>query len=91
MAGFGKGGVYKIAYNSAGAVATLNDPGVAADIQRRAEAIHAGLPDDDGAEWFIGHGRSKDRPYSIVGTQNAAAKRLAAEDNALQRAIDRGR
>ena len=86
-----KGGVYKVQFNSAGALAVLNDPKVAADIRRRAEAIHSALPTNDDEEWFISHGKSKDRPYSIVGTQNAAAKRAAAEDMAITRALDRGR
>lgn len=84
-------GVYKIALNRPGVIATLNDPGAAADLRRRAAAIHAALPKDDGEEWFMASGKSKDRPYSIVGTQNAAAKRAAAEDMALTRAIDQGR
>lgn len=81
----------RIELNSAGVVATLNDPAVRADIYRRGEAIHGALPTNDGEEWFITNGQSKDRPYSIVGTGNAAAKRAAAEDLALQRALDRGR
>ena len=77
--------------NKAGIIALLKDPGVAADLARRGAAIHAALPTDNGEEWSVSSYTGFDRAATIVKTANMAAKRAAAEDHAIQRAIDAGR
>jgi hypothetical protein len=81
----------KLRINSAGVLAVLKDPKVAADLTRRAEAINGALPHDKGEEWevrsFMGH----DRAQATVRTKNFAAEKAAAEDLALIRALDAGR
>lgn len=88
-----KGGLklVKLERNSAGFEALLKDPGVAADLARRAEAIQAALPTDNGEEWTVSAFIGGDRAQAIVKTANSAARRSAAEDFALQRALDAGR
>lgn len=86
-----RGGLTKLRINSPGVLAILKSQGVANDIARRGNAVHAALPLDEGEEWFVRNFIGSDRAQSIIGTQNKAAKQSAAETNALQRALDRGR
>ena len=85
-----KSGVTKIRMNSAGAIAVLNDPRVAADVQRRANAIVNSADKTDGEEWLVSSFRT-DRPNATVRTGNKKAMQASAESNALMRALDAGR
>lgn len=83
--------VFKLRMNSAGAIALLKSPGVASNLAARGADIQSALPTGNGEEWktasFIGH----DRAQTIVGTDNYAAMRTAADTLALQRALNAGR
>ena len=83
--------MFKLELNSAGVVALLKDPGVAADLARRGESVRASAPTDAGEEWGITSFIGGDRAQTIVRTVNTAARRSSAEDNALIRALSAGR
>jgi|GEM_PF-3256151 len=85
------GAVTKIRMNPAGVVALLKSPGVQADLTRRGHAIEAGLPRDNGEEWAVDSFLGYDRAQTVVRTANHAARLASAENNALMRALDRGR
>ncbi|AXH47304.1 hypothetical protein SEA_EDEN_9 [Microbacterium phage Eden] len=82
--------VQKIRMNSGGALAVLNDPKVASDMLRRANAIANAAPKTDGEEWLVSS-FTTDRPNATVRTGNKAARLASAENNALMRALDAGR
>lgn len=85
------GALSKLRMNSEGAIAVLKDVGVLTDLGERAERILAALPDENGEEWQINTFMGADRGQVVVRTGNQAARRAAAEDNALIKALDRGR
>lgn len=84
------GGV-RIKVNKKGLLAILNAPETYADLRHRANAIKAALPTAGGEEWKVEISKGRDRAGVSVGANNPAAMRSAAEDFALQRAIDAGR
>ena len=86
-----KSKLFKLEMNSEGVIALLKDPGVQADLARRGEAIRASLPTEAGQEWTASSFLGSDRAQMIVKTANTAARRSAAEDNALIRALSAGR
>lgn len=86
-----KGALVKLRMNSPGVVQTLQAPGVAADLANRGQRIASSLPRTDGEEWAVSSFMGRDRAQTIVRTGNTAAKRAAAEDLALIRALDAGR
>jgi len=83
--------ITKLRINSAGVVAILKDPKVAADLTNRAERIEAALPTDNGEEWKVNSFMGHDRAQATVRTGNVQARLASAEDNALIRALDAGR
>lgn len=81
-------GGFKLKLNSAGVVELLNSPGVAADLQRRANAIQAAMPE---GEWTVGT-FSTDRANATVRTSDKAAREAAAENpSAVVGAVNAGR
>lgn len=83
--------VLKVKIISAGVLEILNHPDVAADLDRRAYAMHQALPTNNGEEWEVSSFKGRDRVHAVVKTANTAARRTNAEDNALIRATDAGR
>lgn len=81
----------RIELNSAGVLALLKSTVVKKDLTRRGNAIHAALPTGDGEKWYVNSFVGHDRAQTVVRTANQAARLAAAEDFALQRALDRGR
>lgn len=83
--------ITKVRMNSKGVIALLKSTEVQRDLGRRGAAIKAALPTDGGETWaqtdFLGF----DRAQTIVGTDNYASKVTAANNFALQRALDAGR
>ena len=86
-----KSKMFKLELNSAGVLALLKDPGVAADLSRRGESMRASLPTGDGEEWVANSFIGRDRAQTVVKTANSKARRTAAEDNALIKALSAGR
>ena len=86
-----KSKMFKLKLNSAGVINLLKDPGVADDLSRRGEAIRAALPTGAGEEWAVNSFMGADRAQTVVKTANTAARRTAAEDNALLSALSAGR
>ena len=79
--------VTRIQFNYAGFNAVRRSPQVAADIERRAQAIAAAA--GEGME--VRTGLNASRAWATVSTGTDDAKRAEAEDKALTRAIDSGR
>ena len=77
LAHAGKSGLEKIKLNSEGVVALLNDPGVAADIRRRAEAFASAAE----GEWAVTESVT-DRAGANVRTADLEAMQAAAENPA---------
>lgn len=80
----------KVRINGEGAKALLNSPEVAADLKRRATRVQSALPTDKGEEWSVTELRGYDRVSYIVRAENLEARRTAAADLALQKAIGAG-
>lgn len=78
--------VLKIRMNSAGAIALLKDPGVAAFTKATAESLANTLPTSSGEEWEVVPSLSKDRTAYLVRTANRAAETTASETVAMQAA-----
>jgi hypothetical protein len=76
---------------SAGVLEILKLPTVQADLDRRGHAILAALPTNNSEEWVVNSFLGRDRAQTVVKTANREARQTAAEDNALQRAVDAGR
>lgn len=81
----------RIRMNHKGVVSLLNSSPVWSDLRKRGNAIHAALPKGNGEEWVVETATGRDRAGVKVGAANPAALNAAAENFALQRAIDAGR
>lgn len=80
-----------IKMNRAGIVQLLKSQEVHADLFERGERILNALPDGKGEEWSLTGFLGYDRAQVVVRTANDAARRTAAEDMALIKALDAGR
>lgn len=77
--------------NSAGVIAILKDPQVAADLAARADRVQQALPTNDGEVWDADSFQGRDRAQAIVRTANAAARNTSAETNALLHGLSAGK
>jgi hypothetical protein len=82
--------VSRIRINRAGVKALLNGSEVDRDLRRRAEAVKASLPTNNGERWEVVRLKG-DRISYMVRAANTAARRTAATSPALQRALGAGR
>lgn len=83
--------LFKLELNSAGIQELLKSQEVLDDLAIRGYAIRDALPTKDGEEWRVNEYIGRDRAQVVVKTANNAARRSAAEDNALIAALSAGR
>lgn len=80
---------FRLKVNSDAVRALLQSPEVAADLQRRGNAIAeaaGGAPDFE-----VTSTKNRDRAVTFVKTATIAGKKAEAEDRVLTRAVDAGR
>lgn len=83
----------RIELNSAGITQLLSSDDVRYNLLQRAQAMAdaaGGEPDFEASSW-VGRDRTGGRAMAMVKTGSAEGRRLAAEEQALERAIDAGR
>lgn len=83
--------VDRVELNKPAVIALLKSEAVAQDLRRRAEAVKDNLPTDNGEEWAVSSFLGYDRAQATVRTANFAARKTAAEEPVMIRALDHGR